>query len=47
MSARLERVEVDRPADEPLVALERVEALDQAGRLGVGERPALDGRSRR
>jgi hypothetical protein len=36
-SARLQRVEVDRPPDEPLVALERVEALDEPGRLGVGE----------
>ena len=47
MSARLERVEVERPADEPLVAVERVEPLDQPGRLGVGERPPVDGRSRR
>ena len=39
---RLQRVEVDRPADVPLVALERVEALDEAGRLGIGKRPALD-----
>ena len=40
---RPERVEVDRPPDEPLVALVGIEALDQAGRLGVGERPAGDG----
>ena len=38
----LQRVEVDRPADEPLVTLERVVALDQAGGLGVGERPPGD-----
>ena len=41
---RLEGIELDRPADVALVALERVEALDEPGRLGVGERPALDGR---
>ena len=39
-----EGVEVDRPADEPLVALVRVVPLDQPGRLGVRERPALDRR---
>ncbi len=44
---RLEGVEVDRPPDEPLVALVRVVALDEAGRLGVGERPALDRPCRR
>ena len=42
MSAALQRVEIDRPPDEPLVALERVEPLDQPGRLGIGERPPLD-----
>ena len=42
---RLERVEVDRSADVPLVALVRVVALDEARRLGVGEGPALDGRA--
>ena len=41
----LQLVEVDRPADELLVALEQVEALDQPGRLGVGQRPALDRRA--
>ena len=40
---RLERVEVDGRPDEPLVAVVRVEPLDEAGRLGVGERPAVDG----
>ena len=39
---RLERVEVDGPPDEPLVALERVEPLDEPGRLRVGERPPLE-----
>ena len=39
---RLERIEVDRPADELLVAVERIEPLDEPGRLGVRQRPALD-----
>ena len=39
---RLERIEVDRAPDELLVALERIEPLDEPGRLGVGQRPALD-----
>ena len=42
MSAVAQRVEVDRPPDEPLVALERVEPLDQPGRLGVGERAPVE-----
>ena len=41
---RPQGVEVDRAPDEPLVALERVEPLDQAGRLRVGERAARDRR---
>ena len=41
---RLQRVEVERPPDERLVAVVRVEPLDETGRLGVGERPALDRR---
>ena len=34
---RLERIEVERPPQEALVALERVEPLDQPGGLGLGE----------
>ncbi len=39
---RLEGIEVDRAPDEPLVAFVRIEPFDEAGRLGVGERPPLD-----
>ena len=39
---RPERVEVDGRAHEPFVARIRIEALDEPGRLGIGERPALD-----
>ena len=38
----LEGVEVERPADEPLVAVVRVEPLDEPGRLRIGERPPVD-----
>ena len=40
----LEGVDVDRPPDVLLVALVRVVPVDQAGRLGVGERAARDRR---
>jgi len=42
MIRRLQRVEVDGPPDVALVALEGIESLDEAGRLGVGQRPPLD-----
>ena len=42
---RFERVEIDRPADVPLVTLVWVVALDEPRRLGVGERAALDRRA--
>src|SRR5664280_1056265 len=39
-----EAVQIDVAADERAVGVERVVTFDQAGRLGIGERPALDGR---
>ena len=40
---RPERIEIDRPPHELLVAVVRVEALDEPGTLRVGEGPAVDG----
>ena len=42
---RLEGVEVDRPAQEALIAGIRIEALDEAGRLRLREGPPGDGRA--
>ncbi len=42
--AVLERIEIDRSAQVGLVARERVEPVDEPGRLAVGERPSLDRR---
>ena len=38
---RAQRIEVQGAPHEPLVAVVRVEALDQPGRLGIRERPPL------
>ncbi|MEJ7695961.1 MAG: hypothetical protein WKF78_04870 [Candidatus Limnocylindrales bacterium] len=37
-----ERVEIDRPPDEPFVALVRVEPIHLPRCFGLGQRPALD-----
>ena len=37
-----EGLEIHRPFDEPLVAIERVEPFDETGRFGVGQRAAVD-----